>query len=86
MTTTTHFTLDSKAALCIIEAYEAAWSSLRGSIFVSGRREAETREILVRSIIDMAERGERDLTRLRDGALQSVWSGAPVMRQPLHGH
>jgi hypothetical protein len=78
MMTTTHFTLDSKATLCIIEAYEAAWNSLRGSIFVSGRREAETREIIVRCVVDMAERGERDLTRLRDGALQSVWNGARV--------
>jgi len=86
MTTPTHFTLDAKAALCIIEAYEAAWNSLRGSIFLSGNREAETREIIVRSVIDMAERGERDLTRLRDGALQSVWNGARVTPQPLHGH
>jgi hypothetical protein len=73
MTTNTDFTLDSKAAVCIIKAYETTLDSLRGSIFASGHREAETREIIVRTIIDMAEHGERDPARLRDGALQSVW-------------
>jgi hypothetical protein len=76
MTTTTHFTLDSKAAVCIIQAYEAALDSLRGSIFVSGQREAETRAIIVRSVISMAERGECDVIRLRDGALQCFWNAA----------
>ena len=74
MTTNTDFTLDSKAAARIIQAYEAALDSLRGSIFASGHREAETREIIVRTIIDMAEHGERDPARLRDGALQCVWN------------
>jgi hypothetical protein len=73
MTTNTDFTLDSKAAACIIQAYEAALDSLRGSIFASGHREAETRELIVRTIIDMAEHGERDPACLRDGALQCVW-------------
>ena len=77
MARTADFTLDfGEAAVCIIQAYEAAMDSLRGSIFASERREAETRAVIVRRIVDMAERGERDPTRLRDGALQCVWNGA----------
>lgn len=77
MATTADFTLDfAQAAVCIIQAYEDAMDSLRGSIFASGQREAETRAIIVRRIVDMAERGERDPTRLRDGALRCVWNGA----------
>jgi hypothetical protein len=66
----TRLTLDSKAVGCIIQAYDAAWGSLRGSIFASTPREEETRALLVRSIIEMAERGERDPIHLRDGALR----------------
>ena len=77
MATTADFTLDfGEAAVCIIQAYEAAMDSLQGSIFASGRRELETRAIIVRMIVDLAERGERDPTRLRDGALRCVWNGA----------
>jgi len=44
MATTADFTLDfGEAAVCIIQAYEAAMDSLQGSIFASGRRELETR-------------------------------------------
>jgi len=43
---------------------------------VSGQREAETRATIVRSVISMAERGECDVIRLRDGALQCFWNGA----------
>ena len=67
------FSIAAKAAVCIIKAYETTLDSLRGSIFASGHREAETREIIVRTIIDMAEHGERDPARLRDRALQWVW-------------
>jgi hypothetical protein len=70
MITITHLSLDSKSVGCIIQAYDAAWEALRGSIFASVNREEETRAILVRSIVEMAERGERDPMHLRDGALR----------------
>jgi hypothetical protein len=66
----THLTFDPKAVSCIIRAYDAAWDSLRGSIFASAGREEETRATLVRSIIATAERGERDPVQLRDEALR----------------
>jgi hypothetical protein len=66
----THLTLDSNAVGCIIRAYDAAWDSLRGSIFASTHRAEETRATLVRSIVEMAERGERDPMHLRDEALR----------------
>jgi hypothetical protein len=65
-----HLGLDSKAVACIVQAYDAAWESLRGSIFASARRAEETRAILARSIIEMAERGERDPIHLQEGALR----------------
>jgi hypothetical protein len=75
MTNITHVTFDSKSIGCIIQAYEAALESLRGSIFASTRREKETRATLVQSIVEMAERGERDSMKLRDAALRSLGMG-----------
>jgi len=65
-----HQGLDSKTVACIIQVYDAAWDSLRGSIFASARRAAETRAILAHSIIEMAERGERDPIHLQEGVLR----------------
>jgi hypothetical protein len=62
--------LDSETIIRIVQAYDTAWHSLRGSIFASVPRAEETREILIRRIIEIAEHGECDPTRLRDGALR----------------
>jgi hypothetical protein len=70
MVTITHLALDSDAVSKIIEAYDAAWERLKGSIFVSTRRTQETRAIIVQAIIEMAERGERDPSHLCTGALR----------------
>jgi hypothetical protein len=43
---------------------------LRGSIFASPRRAAETRATLAEQIIELAGRGERDPIHLREGALR----------------
>ena len=71
MTNITPFAaLDCEAIVRIVQAYDSAWHSLRGSIFASVPRADETREILIRRIIEIAECGECDATRLRDGALR----------------
>jgi hypothetical protein len=62
--------LDCEAIVCIVQAYDSAWHSLRGSIFASVPRAEETRDILIRRIIEIAEHGECDPARLRDGALR----------------
>jgi hypothetical protein len=62
--------LHPEATIRIIEACDSAWHALRGSIFASGDRAQETREVLIRRIVEIAESGECDLIRLRDGALQ----------------
>jgi hypothetical protein len=67
----THPTFDSKAVGCIIQAYDQALGSLQGSIFASSLRAKETRATVVRSILEMAESGERDPMKLRDAALRS---------------
>ena len=61
--------LDAEAVARIMQAYQDAWNSLQGSIFTAPLRAEETRKILVRCIIETAERGERDPIHLRNGAL-----------------
>jgi len=70
MTNITHLTFDRRAVEGVIQAYDEAWSSLQGSIFASTRRAGETRAIITQSIIEMAERGERDPIHLRNNALR----------------
>jgi len=66
----THLTFDRAAVEGVLRAYDEAWSSLQGSIFASTRRAEETRAILAQSIIEMAERGERNPVHLRQNALR----------------
>jgi len=78
----TNHVFDREAVEGVLLAYDAAWHSLQGSIFASARRADETRSIIAQSIIDMAERGERDPIHLRDNALRQfgmaqVPSGLP---------
>jgi hypothetical protein len=63
-------TFDPGTVISIIQAYDDAWFSLRGSIFAAASRAQETRDILAQQIIDIAKGGEHDPARLRDGALQ----------------
>ena len=70
MTDLTSRAFDSKAVGSIIQAYDAVLGSLRGSIFASPFRAIETRAKVVQSIIETAENGERDPTKLRDAALR----------------
>jgi hypothetical protein len=51
------------------EAFHLAWQSVAGSPYVLGAKEEWTREILALRIIDTAQAGEHDVTRLRDDAL-----------------
>jgi hypothetical protein len=60
---------DPETVHIIIQAYDDAWKSLRGSIFAAQHRAEETRQILARRVIEIAQRGERDPIYLRDGAL-----------------
>jgi hypothetical protein len=70
--TITHLALDANAVCKVIEAYDAAWGRLKGSIFVSTRRMQDTRAIIVEAIVEMAERGERDPSHLCAAALRRL--------------
>jgi hypothetical protein len=56
------------------EAFESAWQRLlvSGSALASSRYADATREALAMHIIDLAQRGERNLHRLQDDAVAFV--------------
>ena len=62
--------VDAEAMRGLIDAYDETWGSLRGSIFAAAHRAKETREFLIRSLIESALHGERDAKGLKDCALR----------------
>lgn len=62
--------LDPETNIIIGRAFDAAWLTLRAAKGEAGSD--EMREALARRIIDMAQRGERDVTSLRDDALKHL--------------
>jgi len=76
----THF--DPAVALVMREAFESAWESVKSSgnpDLVDGKAEW-LREILGLRIIDMAQRGERDVIKLREDALTFLAQAKPPAR------
>jgi hypothetical protein len=63
--------LDPDAICILIAAFDDAWQRLRGSgaRLESEREYKRARDILAKYIMDQARIGERDRSRLRDGAL-----------------
>ena len=55
----------------LVAAYEDAWQKIEqsGSAFASPRYRRAAREIVAKRIIEMAQRGEREPTRLADDAV-----------------
>jgi hypothetical protein len=62
---------DPEEVRILVAAFESAWASVQasGAIFDTGTRTASARAILAKHIIAAAKQGERDQSRLRDGAL-----------------
>ena len=60
-----------KTAHLLAAAFENAWKSLtaRGDRFADPVKAAHSREVLAKRIIELAQHGERDSTRLCDDAL-----------------
>jgi hypothetical protein len=55
----------------LVAAYEDAWEKIEqsGSAFASPRYRRAAQEIVAKHIIEMAQRGEREPTRLADDAV-----------------
>jgi hypothetical protein len=55
----------------LVSAYEDAWQQVEksGSTFASPRYKRAAREIIAKRIIEMAQRGEREPTRLAEDAV-----------------
>jgi len=55
----------------LVAAYEDAWTKIErsGSAFASPRYRRAAQEIVAKRIIEMAQRGEREPTRLADDAV-----------------
>jgi hypothetical protein len=55
----------------LVAAYEDAWEKIEqsGSAFASPRYRRAAQEIVAKRIIEMAQRGEREPTRLADDAV-----------------
>ncbi|MGH6672056.1 MAG: hypothetical protein ACRECV_08805 [Xanthobacteraceae bacterium] len=62
---------DPETTAILSAALDAAWDTVvkSGSPLASAERAEETRDLLARSIIADAEKGERDTQRLTDNAL-----------------
>ena len=58
-----------EAATAMGDAFNAAWDSLTGAADYCGGTAESAREVLAMRIIETAQAGERNVTRLRDDAL-----------------
>lgn len=65
---------DHETASALSAAFEEAWQALQeaGLQLPTSLDSDRIREILVLRIIDLAQDGERDVARLRDGALSHL--------------
>jgi hypothetical protein len=62
---------DPEVIETLVAAYEDAWEKIEqsGSAFASPRYRRAAQEIVAKRIIEMAQRGEREPTRLADDAV-----------------
>lgn len=62
---------DVETTKILASAFDAAWLSLQasGSPLAADNRAVETRDLLARRIIEIAQRGERNRQRILDQAL-----------------
>jgi hypothetical protein len=62
---------DPEVIETLVAAYEDAWKKIEqsGSAFASPRYRRAAQEIVAKRIIEMAQRGEREPTRLADDAV-----------------
>ena len=65
-----HQALDPETNILLGRAFDAAWLKLGAVTGAAGTDEMRT--ALARRIIDMAQRGERDIAWLRDDALRHL--------------
>jgi hypothetical protein len=67
---------DPETAEVLSVAFEEAWQSLKaaGDPLTAESRAEETRALLAKRIIELAQRGERDAGRLREEAIARVRS------------
>jgi hypothetical protein len=65
---------DSETTQLLGAAFEAAWEDVKtsGSALAEGAEAALTRELLAKRIIEIAKRGERNLDRLVENALDHL--------------
>jgi hypothetical protein len=77
---------DPETVTLLANAFENAWHRIRasGDRFARPAYAGGTREVIAKYIIDMAGRGERDLIKLSDGAVEFLaanYNAEPVRRQ-----
>jgi hypothetical protein len=63
---------DDTATRAMGEAFDAAWDEIRNTEHPPPVREAMTKSMMAKSIIDAARVGERDVDRLRHAALSAL--------------
>ena len=56
----------------LVAAFDRAWESVQASGAISGAEAESARAVLAKHIIAAAKDGERDLGRLREGALLAL--------------
>ncbi len=71
---------DAAQTRAICDAFDGAWASLQeaGSAFTDPAKALAAREILAKRIIDMAQGGLLDVTKLRDDALAHLQTHPPA--------
>jgi hypothetical protein len=71
---------DAAQTRAICDAFDGAWAALQaaGSAFTAPARAPAAREILAKRIIDMAQNGLLDVTRLKDDALAHLEAHPPA--------
>jgi hypothetical protein len=72
---------DAAQTRAICDAFDSAWAALQaaGSAFTGAAAAPAAREILAKRIIDMAQSGLLDVTKLKDDALAHLESHPPAM-------
>jgi hypothetical protein len=70
---------EPETAQLLASAVENAWESLKasGDPLAANGNAAETRTLLAKRVIELAQQGERNADRLRDQALARVRAGDP---------
>jgi hypothetical protein len=75
---------DPEIVRIMTAAFEDAWRTLNSNGAVGPHTDA-ARDLLAKHIIGMAQAGERDLTKLRDGAIAFMQEGGSMFERDPPG-